>query len=324
LSPARGIAAREFISRRGIKISMSDKPLSTYAISITPFDENQALDEQAFRGHLRRMAAAGVGVYVCGGGSGEAFTLSMDEQRRVLEIAIEELKGKVEVRAMGREPRTPGEMLAFADMAKTAGFDTIQVYSLDQGHGNQPSPRALEAYFREICEAVDLKLVLSTHLSVGYFASNDLLSTLVKDYPHIVGVNLSTPDITQLVRLVEVLGDRVEIHVGGPLQAIDALILGANGFLSSEANLTPKLCKSIIDHYQQARYQEAHAAFARVLRLFTRQRALGGVACTKAALNMLGLPGGYPRKPRLPASAEELVLIKRMIDELDIVRCEGF
>lgn len=302
---------------------MNTKPLSTYAISITPFDERQALDEAALRGHLRRLAGAGIGVYVCGGGSGEAFTLSMAEQRRVLEISIEELRGKVEVRAMGREPRTPGEMLEFAAMARDAGFETIQVYSLDQGHGNQPTPKALEAYFREICEQVDLKLVLSTHLSVGYFASQDLLSDLIRDYPHIVGINLSTPDITQLVRLIDTVGDSVEIHVGGPMQAIDALILGANGFLSSEANLVPKLCQSIIDHYRESRFDSAHAAYAQVLRLFSMQRALGGVTCTKAALNRLGLPGGYPRKPRLPAGEQELQRIEQMLGKLDIARVEG-
>lgn len=302
---------------------MNAKPLSTYAISITPFDEAQALDEAAFRGHLRRLAASGIGVYVCGGGSGEAFTLTSAEQRRVLEIAAEELRGKVEMRAMGREPRTPAEMLEFAAMAKDAGFETIQVYSLDQGHGNQPSPRALEAYFREVCEKIDLKVVLSTHLSVGYFASQDLLSTLIRDYPHIVGVNLSTPDITQLVRLVDSVGDRVEVHVGGPMQAIDALILGANGFLSSEANLVPGLCQSIVDHYRERRFEQAHTAFAQVLRLFTAQRALGGVTCTKTALNLLGLPGGYPRKPRLPATEQETQRIGQMLAELDIARLEG-
>jgi len=302
---------------------MNEKPLSTYAISITPFDARQALDEEAFRGHLRRLAAAGIGVYVCGGGSGEAFTLSMAEQRRVLEIAIEELRGKVEVRAMGREPRTPGEMLEFARMAQDAGFETIQIYSLDQGHGNQPTPQALEAYFREICEAVDLKLVLSTHLSVGYFASQDLLSDLIRDYPHIVGINLSTPDITQLVRLVDTVGERVEIHVGGPMQAIDALILGANGFLSSEANLVPNLCQSIVEHYRARRFEQAHAAYAQVLRLFSAQRALGGVTCTKAALNLLGLPGGYPRKPRLPATEQEAQRVAQMLAALDIARLEG-
>lgn len=302
---------------------MTTKRLSTYAISITPFDERQQLDEQALRGHFRRLADAGIGVYVCGGGSGEAFTLSWEEQRRVLEIAIEELKGKVEVRAMGREPRTPAEMLTFARMAQETGFDTLQIYSLDPGHGNQPTPRAQEAYFREICETVPLKLVLSTHLAVGYFAPNDLLARLVADYPHIVGVNLSTPDPTQLIRLLEVLGDKVEVHVGGPLQALDAMIFGANGYLSSEANLVPKLCQSLVDHFAAGRYAECHAAFARVMRLFTQQRVLGGVGCTKAALNLLGLPGGLPRKPRLPATPEEIERIRLMLDELDIAGCEG-
>ena len=299
---------------------MRDKKLSTYAISITPFDAQQNLDEAAFRAHLRRMAGANIGVYVCGGGSGEAFTLNRDEQRRVLEIAIEELQGRTEVRAMGREPRTPAEMLAFARLAREAGFKTLQIYSLDQGHGNQPTPRALEAYFREICEAVDMQLVLSTHLSVGYFAPQDLLADLINDYPHIIGINLSSPDITQLVRLLDTVGDKVEVHVGGPMQAIDALILGANGFLSSEANLVPQWCQTIIDDFRAQNYAQAHAAFARVLRLFTWQRALGGVTCTKAALNLLGLPGGNVRKPRLPPNESEMALIRRMLDELNIGR----
>ena len=63
------------------------------------------MDEVALRGHLRRMAAAGIGVYLGGGGSGEGYVLSPDETRRLLQIGVEELQGKVPVRAMGVEPR---------------------------------------------------------------------------------------------------------------------------------------------------------------------------------------------------------------------------
>ncbi len=302
---------------------MAEKKLSTYAISITPFDDNFAIDEVAFRAHLDRMAAAGIGVYVCGGGSGEAYTLSRDEQQLVLDIAVDQLKGKTEVRAMGTEPRTPAQMLDFAAMAKSAGFETIQIYSIDQGHGNQPTPKALEAYYRQVCESVDLNLVLSVHQSVGYYAASDLIADLIDDYPHIVGVNFTNPDITQLVRLLDKTEGKVEVHVGGPMQAIDAMVLGANGFLTSDANLAPNLCQSVVKHFSAGNYALAHAAFAKMLKLFTYQRALGGIVCTKAALNILGLPGGLPRMPRLPASEKDLLLIAEMLDDLDIRNVEG-
>ena len=74
---------------------------STFVISITPFDAKERFDEQGLRDHFRRLAASGIGVYVAGGGSGEAYTLSKSETKRVLEIGAEELQGKVPVRAMG-------------------------------------------------------------------------------------------------------------------------------------------------------------------------------------------------------------------------------
>ena len=54
------------------------------------------------------MAAAGIGVYLGGGGSGEGYVLSADEARRLLQIGVEELKGKVPVRAMGVDPARRG------------------------------------------------------------------------------------------------------------------------------------------------------------------------------------------------------------------------
>ncbi|HEY1466042.1 MAG TPA: dihydrodipicolinate synthase family protein, partial [Acidimicrobiales bacterium] len=65
---------------------------STFVIAITPFTAEGAFDEGAVRDHLQRMAAAGIGVYVGGGGSGEGYVLSEAEARRLLAISVEELK----------------------------------------------------------------------------------------------------------------------------------------------------------------------------------------------------------------------------------------
>jgi 4-hydroxy-tetrahydrodipicolinate synthase len=80
-------------------------------VSITPFDADGRIDEAGFRNHLRRIAAAGIGVYVGGGGSGEGFVLSAAEHRRILELAAEELRGEVPLRAMGVETRSATAMI---------------------------------------------------------------------------------------------------------------------------------------------------------------------------------------------------------------------
>ena len=104
--------------------------LSNITISITPFDEAGRLDEAAFRRHLRRLAEAGVWAYVAGSGSSEGYTLSAEERDRVFEIAVEELRGKVQVRAMGCEPHVPREMVDYLRSAERHKVDAAMIFSL--------------------------------------------------------------------------------------------------------------------------------------------------------------------------------------------------
>ncbi len=115
-------------------------------------------------------------------------------------------------------------------------------------------------------------------------------------------MNCSHGDLAYLAAIIDAVGDQVDVHVGGPLQALTALGLGAHGFLSSEANLAPRLCNSVIAAYEQGAGDELLYVFGRLARLSMALYGRGGIRATKAVLNRLGLPGGYPRKPQLPVS----------------------
>lgn len=289
---------------------MGSRPASTFVISLTPFDEAGALDEAGLRAHLRRLAAAGIGVYVGGSGSGEGYVLSADERRRLLEIAREELAGRVPVRAMGVEPRSAREMIAFGEAVAAAGLDAMQIYSLDQGHGYRPRPEELEGYLSDVLEHVSIPVVLSSHQAMGYDLPPELVDRLIARYPQVIGLNFTHPDVRALARMIDAVDGRIDLHVGGPMQAITALALGAQGYLSSEGNLAPRLCVRLIEHHARGALAERDADFARVIRLFVATQAAGGIAGTKGALRRLGLPGGWPRRPRLPvddAVADALV-----------------
>jgi len=295
-----------------------------YAVSITPFTVDGRLDEDGFRRHLQRMAAAGISVYVGGGGSGEGFVLTTEERRRLLAIGAEELRGRVPFRSMGVETRSAGEMIDYLADAQSAGVDAAQVYSLDLGHGHRPTDDEVREYLVDALSATTVPAVLSTHQSVGYRISVESIVRIVERFDHVVGVNSSHADLAYLAAIVDAVGDRVEVHVGGPLQALSALGLGANGFLSSEANLAPRLCRSMIDAYAQGTGRDLLGAYGRLSRLSMALYGHGGIRATKAVLNRLGLPGGYPRKPQLPVDDATVDALMTVIADLEVGELEGW
>ena len=297
---------------------------SVFVISITPFDAEGRLDEPGLRAHLDRMADAGVGVYLGGGGSGEGFTLTDDEARRVLEIGVDQIGGRVPVRAMGIEPRTAQQMIDYIGVAAEAGVDAAQIYSLDPGHGHRPTPAEIEAYLRAVLESTSLPCVVSSHQSVGYAVRPTLLAALADDHPHLVGVNCSHGDLGQLVALSDAVGGRLELHVGGPMQALSCLALGGQGYLTSEANLAPRLCTSVIERYTAGDLDATFSAFAEVVRLSGLLYGRGGIRATKAVLDRLGLPGGPVRPPQLTVSAEVVDEVVAHLDAAGISALEGW
>ena len=291
---------------------------STFVISITPFAPDGAFDEDLIRGHLRRMAAGGIGVYLGGGGSGEGYVLSPDEMQRLLKVGVEELGGKVPVRAMGVEPRSAQQMVDFVTSVAGLGLDATQIYSLDQGHGHHPTPSEISRYFLDVLSAIDVPAVLSTHQSVGYQVPIPLLVELAERFDHLIGINCTHQDLRYLADVVDALGERLDIHVGGPHLGLTALALGANGYLSSEGNLAPRLCVGVIEAYRANDAHLAASLFGKVLRLSAALYGAGGIRATKAVLDSYGLPGGPPRLPQLPVAAETVSSLRRLVEELGI------
>lgn len=295
---------------------------SAFVISLTPFTEDGALDEVGLRAHLRRLGASGIGVYVGGSGSGEGYTLDRDERRRVLRIAAEELAGTVPVRAMGVEPRTAAEAIELGHDTAAVGLDAMQLYSLDLGHGYTPRPAELEAYVHEVLDAVECPVVLSTHQSVGYRYPVALLADAVECHDHVVGINLTSPDIAYLAEVMDAVAGRVDVHVGGPMHALTALALGAQGFLSSEGNIAPRLCVRLVEEWRAGDLPAASATFAAIMRLFRATQGAGGIVGTKAALRALGAPGGWPRPPRRTPDDAAVGALVAVVRDLGLVDAE--
>jgi 4-hydroxy-tetrahydrodipicolinate synthase len=279
--------------------------LSTFCCSVTPFDETGRMDEEAAAIHFNRIADAGVWLYVGGSSPGEGYSLSNDEMTRLLKIAVKAGGGRVQVRAMGVEARHAEQMIAFLKLAADTGVDACQIYSLDVGHGWKPGPSELEAYFRACIESCPLPVILSSHAFMGYNIPIDMLERLANDYDNLIGA-------------IARLRPRLEIHVGGPMNTLTALALGANGFLSSESALAPKLCQSVIEHWKAGELTQAFESYRAIMALMVALNTVPGASVRrlKGVQRLMGRKGSYLRGPYAPITDDELAAIGKALDKM--------
>ena len=296
------------------------KKLSVLVISITPFDAQGRLDESALRQHLRRLGNAGVSVYIAGGGSGEAFTFTPEERDRVLVIGVEELKGKVPVRAMGCEPRVAGQMIEYLRAAERAKVDAAHIFSLEIGHGAKPTWKEMDQYYSTVIGSTSLPVVLSSHRASGYFVPIDLVESLVERFSNLRGIAYGGSEITYLAELIKRVGDRIEVHCAGPANALPVLGLGGNGFMGGEGNFSPELVQSVITSWEARDYDRLRVAYGKLMALAAIHNRFGSgsMRAMKPLLNAFGLPGGKMRPPRIAITPEELQGVVEAVLKLEL------
>jgi 4-hydroxy-tetrahydrodipicolinate synthase len=298
-------------------------PVAAFVSSITVFDETGALDEKGFRAHLNRLGEAGIGVYVAGGGSGEAYAMSHAERRRVLELGVEVLKDVVPIRLMGVEPRTAEDMIDFATAAVSCGVDAVQIYSIDVGHGGIPTDAEIASYFTEVLENLTVPCILSTHGSGDSFVPVTTLAALAHRFDHLIEINCTRDDL-YLDGLIDALHGEAGVFVGTESQSLTAFAMGASGYLSSIANLAPRTVMEVVNRYNVSDFVGTTLAYAKLMRLARLIYTNGGVRMTKELLRHFGLPGGYTRKPRLPLPPEAVRETAEAIRVLGIDHTEAW
>lgn len=293
------------------------KKLSVVVVAITPFDAEGRLDEETYRKQLRRLRDARVCVYLGGSGTGEGYALTPEERDRVLAIGVEELKGRVPVRAMGCEPRLPSEMIDFMKAAERAQVDAAQIFSMEIGHRIYPTFAELERYYSSVIESTSLPVYLSSHEASHYTLPIDLVDRLIGRFPQIAGIAYGGTDTYYLAELIRRVDSRIEVHCAGPANGLNVIGLGGNGFMGGEGNFSPILVQSVIDCYQKLDMEGVRENFAKLMRLASIYVKYGGHSMRglKPAMNALGLPGGHVHPPRVELpEAEVQAMVKALLE----------
>lgn len=202
---------------------------------VTPF-KNNAVDEEAYRAFIERQIAEGIHGLVPCGTTGESATLSHEEHERVIEICIDQAKGRVPVLA-GAGSNNTSEAIRLARFAKKAGADGALLIT---PYYNKPTQEGLYLHFKAIAEAVDLPLVpYNVPGRTGCNMLPPVLSRLARDFSNIVGVKEATGDMVQGSLVLESCPADFSVLSGDDLTALPLMALGGRGVISVTSNLTP-------------------------------------------------------------------------------------
>jgi 4-hydroxy-tetrahydrodipicolinate synthase len=283
---------------------------------ITPFKNGQ-LDEQTFADLIKRQINNGIDAVCPVGTTGESATLTSDEDRRCMEIAVEVCKGTRTKVLAGAGSNATAEAVSTAKMAQEVGVDAF--FSVSPYY-NKPSQEGLYQHYKAIADAVpELPMMLyNVPGRTGVDITADTVERLFNDCANIYGIKEATGS---LERTVELLSRMPELKVFSGDDAIDYPILanGGAGITSVTSNIMPDLKSELVNKALSGDFAGAKAINDKLYPLNSILFCESNPIPIKAAMYIAGLiPTLEYRLPLTPPSAENMKRIEDVLKNYDI------
>jgi len=264
---------------------------------ITPFDEAGRVNEEAFVALMRHLAENGSDGFVVAGTTGEASTLTDEEQLGLISLAVSERPAGTTVIA-GTGTNDTRQAVHLTERATELGADAMLSVT---PYYNRPSPLGLTRHYEAVAGATDKPVLLyNIPARTGTNVSPALLARLAQ-IEGIVGVKQANPDELQLI-------DGLELYAGDDATFARTLDIGGAGVVSVASHIVGPEMRRMVD--EPERRAEIDASLQDVYRtLFLT----ASPTCTKAALNMLGHNVGGLRLPLVEATEQEAEEVRAML-----------
>jgi 4-hydroxy-tetrahydrodipicolinate synthase len=292
-------------------------PYGVIPAVLLPFHDDLSIDEQSFRKHLRDVVATpGISAITINAHSTEVASCSFDEQRRVLEIAQNEIGDQIPI-VNGVWADGSLEAARIARMAADGGASALLVFPPAPFTLGQSAAMAL-AHFRRIAEASDLPIIVFQYpLATGQGYPRDTLLQLAQQVPTIRAIkdwSGNVPQHEMHVRMLQNLPRPLNVLTTHSAWLLSSLVLGCNGLLSGSGSVIPDLQAQLFHAVQANDLAEARRLNDRIYplaRVFYAEPWADMHNRMKEALVLLG---------RLPRAVVRPPLTKLKPDEIDSIR----
>jgi 4-hydroxy-tetrahydrodipicolinate synthase len=281
---------------------------------VTPFRRDQSLDETALRRLVRRQIDAGINFLVPCGTTGECPTLARAEYLRVIEVTLEEAKGKVPVLG-GAGGYNTAEVIELARELKTLGVDGILSVT---PYYNKPTQEGLFQHYKAIAAAVPLPIVVySVQGRTGVNVEPGTLKRLAA-IDNIVGVKEASGNIGQMAAILQQVPERFHVLSGDDAITLPLIALGGRGIISVASNEIP----AEMTRLTQACLNGDFATARKLQRIYFPLMEINFIESNpipvKAAMAVMGFLEPVWRLPLVPPKEENLEKIRAVLQSLGL------
>lgn len=279
---------------------------------VSPFKEDETLDEAALRDNIRFMLKKKVHGICLGGSTGEGHTLSVEELARSIEIACEEVDGKIPVVAGIIANSTRDAIAAAKAVSK---FDVAALQITPVHYVFKPTEDATYAHFERLTREVDIPVIIYNVVPWNYL-SPQLLVRIMEGLPQVIGVKQSAGDLKLMADLMLSVPEGRRVFT-----AVDALLypsfaIGSHGTIAANPAAVPGVCVTLWNAVKAGDHKLAREIHEALLAFWNTIFADNLPANVKYVLSKQGVQTGRPRMPMPPTSAEQAAAIDAELDNV--------
>lgn len=289
-----------------------------YTVLITPFDDEDNLDEEGLHHNIRYQIENGVDGIVALGTTGEDPTLSDNERSRIIQIARKETSGRLPL-MVGTGSYSTARTIQNSLNAQNLGADYLLIVT---PYYNRPTQQGIFEHYKAIAEKVSTPILL--YNIQGRCGQNIETDTLLRiaELPNIIGVKEASGNISQFNSVMEKVSRKhphFKVMCGDDALTLSLMALGGHGILSVASNLVPDQIKALTTALQNGDYDKARDIHFRLLPLFQSLFIETNPMPIKCAMHMCGMPAGKCRLPLCCLQPENKRILRQVLQKYDLI-----
>lgn len=292
----------------------------TYVAMVTPFTKDEEIDEEGFRSNINFLIDNGVNGLLAAGTTGESATLSHDEHKKVIEILIDEVDGRVETLA-GAGSNSTKEAIDLVKFSEDAGADAALVIT---PYYNKPQQHGLIDHYQVISDASDIPIIAYNVPSrTGVNLDVDTIVELAK-IDNVDAIKEASGSIDKISEIYKALSlERLEedfnILSGEDGLTLPIMALGGTGVISASANVDPRRMVLMVDSMLNEDYQRAQELHYEMINLIKALFVESNPVPAKTAMRIMGLPSGPLRQPLAEMKEDNVEILKKALKDSNLI-----
>ena len=218
---------------------MAEKWFGVFAVVCTPFTENEELDEATLRRHISFLLDAGVHGIVPTGSTSEFASLSEAERKRIVDITIAEVKGRVPV-VVGAAAVSTRDTIMYSRYAEKAGADGVMIVPPYYCH---PTEREMYHHYKDVADTIHLPIMLYNNPWTSGVDMQPCLVERLSEIENVAYIKESSGDMRRVSEIMRLCGGRMTVFCGTDNLTLEMFAVGVQGWVAAPAHAIPELRK---------------------------------------------------------------------------------